>query len=720
MGLFNFTKKKNNVLVEESKDTDFDSAIELNESKRVGSMKGAEQGSSGTMIFSGIFDEEYLVQLQGTERADLYDKMARSDDQVSMLLQARKNPIIMANWFIEAAGSDESEIRQKEFIERELFERSSKPFKSLLEEILSFEEHGYSLFEKVYEVVKQDPEFGDFLGLKKLAWRSQRTIEEFNLCSEDGSIIDVRQVVNGDLDRDVHMLGETLVVFTLNKLGDNYEGISALRPIYGNYKRKNVYHKLQAIGSERYAVPTPVGTVPRGKERTDEAQTFKNILSAISSHQRSYITKGEGWDIDFIENKFDSEKLNKVIQQENTQMAKSFMAVHLELGTGGNGGAYALGTDLSDQFLSVIQADADIITRTINNDVIKELIDYNFGKQASYPKLKVTGINDKLGKEFAEILDKLVGKKLITPNKSLEIFLRKEFKVPELTDEELEVVPELRQEEPQMFQLSETSKKTQASIKKEIDQGQDQLYSTMKSNLRKISDQYREEIRRKLKSTPQNKWSTITLEVEPRGKKPYASNLLSDIAEISANAVDQAKSEVKAEIKLAEKEDMEKLTPELRRTIRVESALVAGAQLNDLEKNVSFTLMGSIEETDSIDKIVDDVRESQEDYIESNAVRVAAANEASKAVNRARVDFFGRPSVLPNIVAFEFLNPDPKSAICKDLTGRIFRVDDPNSREFLPPLHHNCKSFIAPVYDNDVEITSLEPSRAELKKDITL
>ena len=63
--------------------------------------------------------------------------------------------------------------------------------------------------------------------------------------------------------------------------------------------------------------------------------------------------------------------------------------------------------DFSDSFLSIVQSDADIITTEFNQSVIKEFIDANYGKQSVYPKLKVTGINDKAGKELAEIINLL-------------------------------------------------------------------------------------------------------------------------------------------------------------------------------------------------------------------------------------------------------------------------------------------------------------------------
>ena len=713
-------------------DRALDSSMQLQEEKRVGKMNTQELGLSGTIVNSGRYDEEYLTELTGPERADVFDKMRRSDGQVKMLLSARKNPILSANWFIQAASQDAEHIKHKDFIENELFNRSRKPFKAMLEECLSFVDFGFAAFEKVHEVVKGDPTFGDFIGLKKLAWRSQRTIQEFNLDPEDGTLLDVRQVSSSDLNNDVNIDGKNMVIMTLDKIGDNHEGIAALRPIYGNYLRKQNYHKIIAIGAERYAIATPVGTIPKGKEGTNEATVFKNILAGFTSHQRSYITKAEGWEIELTSGNFDPEKLVAVIQQENLEMAKAFVAMHLELGTGGNGGAYALGTDMSDQFLSIIQADADIISRAYNEAIIKELIDFNFGVQSEYPKLKVTGINDKLGKEFAEIVKILVEAKALTPNKSLEIFLRKEFKAPELSEQELAEMPNFNAmvDEPtqtaavlsEKITLAETSRAVQKQNKKIIDDGAVKILKVMGENLPGMMETYRNSVEKQLRSTNVSGWDKIALETEMRGAGKYKTALNDVLIEIAADATRQAKREAPSSIKLAEEEDLNELDKAIKTKLAVEAAQLAGTQMADIEKVSMFTFTGALDDSEDIDRIMDAIRTSHADYLEKATNRTAAVNSSSKTVNRAKWEFFTSPEIINMIVAYEFLNPDPKTAICKDLNGRIFRKNDPQSREFRPPLHHNCKSFIAAIYEDVAvdKITDLIPSTREIAKQKTL
>ena len=82
-------------------------------------------GSSGTTIYSGYFDEDYLEALKNNERADVFDKMRRSDPQIKMCLSAVKNPIKSAAAEIHPAGDDFYYKNDARLIEKILFDGDS-------------------------------------------------------------------------------------------------------------------------------------------------------------------------------------------------------------------------------------------------------------------------------------------------------------------------------------------------------------------------------------------------------------------------------------------------------------------------------------------------------------------------------------------------------------------------------------------------------------------
>lgn len=741
-----------------NEDIDIASSTSIEESKNqvVGNFNFDARGASGTRLFGEIFDEEYLNKLSGMRRADIYDEMLRSDDTITMLLTARKNPILKATWTVEPAKGDNTEQeaayrKQAEHVQHEFFDRMKQDFFEVLEEALTFVEHGYSLFERVHELV-DDPRFGKYVGYKKLGWRSQRTIDRWNL-HKDGCIATVFQQADGDVGAYAHIPGEWTTIFSLRKTGDNYEGISALRPIYGNWQRKNMFLKMIAIGIERYAVNTPVGKIPAGKEnQTAERDKFISMLKAISSHHQNYFALPAGWEVDFLKNPFDADKVVAVIKREDEGMVRSFMANHLNLGQGGGSGSYALGTDLSDQFLSIIENDAAIISRRFNKEIIREFINLNYGKQSKYPTLKVSGINDKFSKEFAEILKMLVDGKLLTATENLERWLRKRLNTPELLEIDAAVIPDVRkQSSPSLFneELKGVTfadiKKTKAKVKEQIDSSADEVMTAMRDELQVRSDKYIASLVNGLLKEKRDNWRKVIRNAPDLSQEAdFLKKVKKALIETAGRALAQARNEIpggrkiefaekiRSRISLADTDDIfDSLPKKVRELILTDPTIAAGAQFGTLRTKILLTASNAVDETaDPLvieKKLKDEVNKAltgaAADSEFSGAIATAATNLTSKVYNTTRIEFFQTEESLAKIEAFQFVNTDPVSPICQDLNGRIFRKDDPEADQYLPPLHHNCKSFIVPIFDLQGKALSdigLKPSDPTLEKFKTL
>jgi len=399
-------------------------------------------GSTGTEIFGGYFEEDYLDALRNNERADVFDKMRRSDPQVKMCLSAVKNPIKSSSAEIHPAGDDSFYKNDAILIEKILFESMATPFPRFLSEALTMIEFGYSMFEVTHKNFINEPVRGEdgeiilnsYTGVRDISWRSPKTIDRWNLNEETGELDSVLQLAYGDLSRDATIPAKYLLLFTLNREGSNYEGISALRPCYGNWWRKNNYNKINAIGIEKFAVPTPIATIPQGKQASTQYAKLITALEKYTTHQSNYLIKPEGFDIDLNTNTYDPSKVEVSIENEDKRMVKAFLANFLELGMSGTG-AYALSNDLSDFFLTGLEFMAKEIAEQINKDLIPELIKMNFGPRDKYPKLHFSGISDKAGKELADILSTLTTAQILTPDDNLEKHLRKRLGITEMSDE---------------------------------------------------------------------------------------------------------------------------------------------------------------------------------------------------------------------------------------------------------------------------------------------
>lgn len=387
-------------------------------------------GSYGTDINAGYTAEEYLTTLRAQDRADKFDMMRRSDAQVMMLLAATKNPIKAATKDIEAVDDSEEEEKIAELVKHILFEDMDQTFDSFLEEALTVIDFGHSVFEVTHKVVLNHPVFGNYNGIQSLGFRSPRTIERWNVNPDNGILKSITQYSYGDLQRLVDIPAEYLLLFTLQKEGANYEGISMLRPCYGNWFRKNEYLKLNAAGIEKFAIPTPLVKIPAGVRSGEAYDYLIEALDVYCSHQANYLTYPDGYEINLNTNPYDPNKVEVSIENEDARMARAFLANFLTLGQSGSSGSFALGKDLSDFFLGGIEHIACLIAAVINKQLIPQIVKLNFGPRYKYPKLKFSGITDKAGKEYAEVLSMLTNSKIIIPDEKLEEHTRDRYGMP--------------------------------------------------------------------------------------------------------------------------------------------------------------------------------------------------------------------------------------------------------------------------------------------------
>lgn len=386
-------------------------------------------GTFGTESFSGYSQEEYLSTLRGRQRARVYDQMRRSDPQIVMCLTAIKNPITGATWEVEPFDDSDDAKADAELIEHILFNDMDSGFNQFLSEAVTMVEFGHSVFEVIHKV-SQSPQYGTFNSLQALAFRSQKTIERWNLVPQTGALLSISQYAYGDIGKVVDIPSQFLMVYSINREGANYEGISLLRHCYGPWFRKNNYLKLNAIGIEKFAVPTPTVEIPPGKQYGPEYDAMSENLESYLTHEKNYLLYPSGWKVTLNNNVYDPAKVETSIDSEDRRMTKSFLENFLELGMQGTGGSYSLGNNLSSFFLDGLDHIALKIAEPINKTIIPNLIKMNRGNRSGYPMLKHSGISDKAGKELSELMKNYTDGQVIIPDDRLEEHIRKRHGLP--------------------------------------------------------------------------------------------------------------------------------------------------------------------------------------------------------------------------------------------------------------------------------------------------
>ena len=397
-------------------------------------VKVLEIGTPGTEIYAGYISEEYLRELTGKEWADKVDMMRRSDANIRMVLNAIKLPLKSSPWTIAVKEKTEEAELQKKLFEKILFEDMNKSFTQLLGEILTCLDFGYSIFD-ITHAIKSDSDLGGYNGLKSLGYRSQRTIDRWNL-NESRDLESITQTAYGDEGGAFELDARFILHFAPEREGDNFEGVSILRACYGPWFRKNEFLKKLSIGIEKFAVPTAVLTVPEGTEGKPEMAAAKKALACYTSGATNYLILPEGFKLSFNNVSVDVEKIRAAINAENQEMVNSILASFLLLGQNG-AGSLALAGSLSDFFSQTIQYIADHISEQFDRKIFKPLVQMNFGHGRVLVDLKCDGLEHRANEAWANMVNGFISTGAIKADEDIEKNLREKLKLPPVREDEL-------------------------------------------------------------------------------------------------------------------------------------------------------------------------------------------------------------------------------------------------------------------------------------------
>ena len=395
--------------------------------------KGVEIGRSGTNIFSGIISEEYLAELSGTRAMKVYDEMRRSDATVRAALTAVQLPIRRAQWFVNPASDEDADKEVADFVERALFDLMSITWDDFLRQALLNTTYGVMVFEKVFEAKEVD-------GATRVVWgkfapRLPRSITAWQMSNGESGI---SQVTPEGGTAEIPM--EKLLIFTNEKEGDNWWGVSMLRSAYKHWYIKSNLEKIDAIAHERQGLGLPF--VKLGQSATaEDRQQAETILGNMRAHEQGYLVEPDSMAVEFKDMKASSTKdASRAIDYHDRLITKAVLAQFLNLGSGASG-SYALSQDHSALFLQSLEAIANGIVDTINKYAIPQLVDLNFTVK-EYPKLDYSGISRTDVDGISTAYQRLVQSGGIKPIEEDEAYLRKTLGLPDKPKEENTEEPE--------------------------------------------------------------------------------------------------------------------------------------------------------------------------------------------------------------------------------------------------------------------------------------
>lgn len=405
-----------------------------------------ELGATGTPNFSGFITEDFNPDFTGTNSVRIFDEMRRTDGTVSGVLKAVKLPILATEQIIESADpEDERQNEIAEGIRQDLLESLDGGFHAFLREALGMLDFGYYYFEKVWEVREGS------IRLKKLAARLPSAHLRWNMQStgEDGvtQILPNVDPTKTDISNQPEIPASKILLFTNEREGDNFEGVSLLRPAYKHFFLKDTLYRIDGVQHERGA-GIPIITMPKSNTAQDKLDA-EELGENLKTNEQSFILFPNGdWTAEMMTGGF-KEKSNQLIasiQHHDRMITMTVLAAFLDLGSGSTG-SRSLSEDQTNFFTLALEAITKNVEQTINAHLIKQMTILRFGEQEKYPTLKFLKIGDFNAKEMAETVKALIDSRLVKVDPRLKVWAHKNFKLPDLTLEEAETQMEEEDED---------------------------------------------------------------------------------------------------------------------------------------------------------------------------------------------------------------------------------------------------------------------------------
>lgn len=682
-----------------------------------------ELGDTGTTMYNGMISgEEYNADLSGTSKYTVYDKMRKGDATVAASLKVLKLPLRSANWYVKPAGEEKIQQEQAEFIEHNLKEAMTNTWDDFLREALLMLDYGVFVFEKVFTYV--DFNGKTYIGWKKFASRHPRTIQAWKI--KDGKDDGIKQITTSKGTVEIPI--DKLLIFTNEKEGDNWEGISILRSAYKSWFFKDIFEQIDAMAFERQGLGVPYCKLPAGYKDTDRTAAVE-IVKNIRANEKAYVVYPEGYEVGFMDmgaGKVRDPKSS--IEYHNRQIVLNVLAQFLMLGAAGSTGSYALSEDQSDFFYDSLQAVAKNIKDIVNKYAIQQLVDINWPGTKEYPTLEVDEIGSVDKVSFANSINSLVGANVINPDKELEEYVRKELDLPEAAEEdeqaledekkaeEAQKIAEQKKIEDAKVEASERIKKKNSyalsesfkpyrdltfaekkvnfvNIKKELDE-KEMSFSEI---LSKSFDEDRANLLKQFSQAIKDKDYLKIQDIKLSTKSKYRDEMLNKMKQLYNYGKNTASAEMNFPTPASPEEDMNRLM--------TQATIISEDHENRALVKAKIKAIEFISKNAPAKKAMKDIERIMDESIDGLGQQTASIVAAS-SFNQGRR--FAQKENLPAIYAFQRseLLDEVTCDFCLSMDGRTV---DPNS-DWIDEdeFHSNCRGIWVEVMNDEEELPEIE------------
>ena len=338
---------------------------------------------------------------------ELFEEMEGKDTHLFSQLQTRKLAVTGLDWEVQPFSQEEPDKQIAAFVEEQLKELDgfSDNIMDILDAIgkgISFQEIEWAYHDG--HVVIDNIEY---VHQKKFYY---------------DSMTDELKIRTDDFPGGITLPENKFIIHKYKARSGHPSKYGVLRVVAWMYLFKNYDLKDWVSFCEVYGMPLRLGTYDATASEKDKAALYDAIIK-MGTDAAGIVPSGT--DIKFIESNKQSsvdiyEKLARFCDE---QMSKAIVGQTL---TSDSGGSYAQSKTHNDVRQDLTQADCKAVMETIRRDLIRPLVEFNFGTGTHIPYFSLNSADTDDLKETAEIVSTLSSTGLEIPKP----WLYKKFNIP--------------------------------------------------------------------------------------------------------------------------------------------------------------------------------------------------------------------------------------------------------------------------------------------------
>ena len=357
---------------------------------------------------------DILVQKKGIE---VFDYML-NDDQIAATAQLKKVARLATDMRIHPGGKSNKDKRIAEFVRYALFEHMEITLRSLIYNMMTAMDYGYSISEKVLEYIPRGKWEG-FVTYKNISPKSPSGFlfdrDEFGNLKKNGVVQNTMKgrfnwaTLKSKMDGMPHYPKQKFVIYSHNSRFRNPYGTSDLRAAYRPWISKDIMIKYWNMYLEKYGAPIPMCEIPAGVDPKLSSK-MKDVLASLQ--MRAAFTYPEGFKPGYMESvRTGAPGFEKSVGLHNGSMSRASLVPGLMGFDGGfgTGGSYGLGKTQYDVFIMLMEyLGLTIEEEMFHKQIIKPLVDLNFKNVENYPRFKFATIKRETRRDRAQLLRTMI------------------------------------------------------------------------------------------------------------------------------------------------------------------------------------------------------------------------------------------------------------------------------------------------------------------------